>query len=191
MVVAMKCHQAHKNIYLFDELSDKDRRALLKHVEECQQCAELFESVKEMGSITKRAGQVVAEPIDSYRLTNKIMAGVIAESNRPRGWYEVLMSYMERSEVTWAMVAGSIFLISVFVTQFPINGGDSFAKNNNTPSIQKAVILNVSSFKEVLNERNKVSKRSSRANCEDPFTTSVKCIKEKIERLRSINNNGK
>jgi hypothetical protein len=189
MDVTMKCHKAHKNIYLFEELSERDRREVLKHVEECRQCGELFESVREMSLLTKRA-QTPIEPTDSFRLTQKIMAGVVVESKRTRSWFEVFLNFSERSEVTWAMVAGSILLVSVFATQFSISDGDSISQGNR-PIPQKAIILNVSSFKEVLNEKKTSVKTYLTANCEDPISTSIRCVKERIEKLRSINNNGK
>jgi hypothetical protein len=183
----MKCHEAHKNIYLFGELSDKDRRGVLEHVKGCKQCAELFESVNEMSGFAKRASKIQAEPEDSLLLTNKIMAGVFADSNRRRSWFEVIMSYTERPAVTWAFVAGSIFLATLFGTQFSMNESNKYSQAVIVPESKNAVIINAASFHEVLYNRKTLKRGTSAINCDDPFSSTVKCVHEKISKLRHSN----
>jgi len=100
----------------------------------------------------------------------------------------VILSYTERPAVTWAFVAGSIFLVTLFGTQSSMKVDNKYSQAVIVPESKNAVIINAASFHEVLYNRKKLKRGTSAINCDAPFAMTVKCVHEKISRLRHSNN---
>ena len=177
----MKCRDAHKQIHLFTELTNLERDQVVAHINECQECRELFESAQRMNNIVRRAAGVVAEPIDSFKLTNRIMERVRGPHQQSTSVIELVSSSLESKSVKWVLATISLVLISTWAIELmpaPLNSSRYSVLPNKFIG---GTILDRKIFQDELN-KHKESERFKRYNsCKDPFRAAqytIECLKE-------------
>lgn len=139
-------------LYLYDELTSTEKTLADNHLQHCEGCSKLFESLKENQALIQRAAQVQIVTPHAGRLTSNIMTGIAKQNKQSVSWFHnVLFRY--------AMMATSFMLILFFGAE-QLSPAESVYKR--VPEA-RTVTLNSSSFMKVIidqRERKKSDKSS-------------------------------
>jgi hypothetical protein len=90
----MNCKECEEQIYLFDDLDMEEQQRLETHLIGCRTCAQLFQQWKDQSALISTSGSFTMVPVDSNRLTDKIMLNIYSD-NKPSpvsfgGWEYLL-----------------------------------------------------------------------------------------------------
>jgi anti-sigma factor RsiW len=185
----MNCEKAHRQIHLFSELTDQERDQTLQHIDECEHCKALAESMGFMNDVVARIGKVTPEPANSYLLTSKIMREVRASDQKMPNLMERFLSLIELTPVRWTMAAGSAVLILLFALE-QTQSTQTDKVYSIAPLVEtKITILNAKNFQTQLNKYRETKKTIHENDCKDPFKKSqfsIACLREKEARLRNL-----
>ena len=185
----MNCQKAHKDIHLFAELTKDEQTQVLNHIEKCEQCRELNESMRLMNSLVNRAAKVKLEPANHFQLTNRIMLTINEQDHQSINLLDWVLSCIELRQVKLAMAGISVLLIFLFGIELnqPVQGPSPYSSQIATDS--KTSILNARKFQDQLNKYKSSVGQTSMLGCKDPFKVSqynVACLREKIVHLKAL-----
>jgi hypothetical protein len=113
----MNCREAENRIYLFRELSEKEKREVDQHIANCESCRLILQSTQRIDLLLKRANNIRVQPRNPELLTQRIMTSI-----KKREAHQTLLStfiqYVESHFVKYSFAALSIFLVAVFVKEY-------------------------------------------------------------------------
>jgi predicted anti-sigma-YlaC factor YlaD len=137
----MKCNDFEERIYLYAELSEKERKQLETHLQECKNCRELFAFVSTAQRVVAQAANTKPQPIHHGRLTSNIMQAVNQQQSHGFSW-------LNSQFVRYAMVAASLALIVLF-------GAEQMKQTGFTKRmpVARAVVLESASISETFLKR--------------------------------------
>jgi len=174
----MSCQDFETNIYIYSELSQKERDQLDVHLQTCLSCTALFSEVKHVQQMVNQVANEKIIPRHAARLTGDIMSGII-QTARPTLLERISAPLLSR-ESKYALS----FLSSVLLLVFCLQSFDdsSQLKINTNESLTNTVILNAKLFRE--NFSHNKEKRALFADCRSPFQSSqyyMNCAKSKLK----------
>lgn len=140
----MACNQ--QNIFLYDQLTDAEKRAVDMHVATCVACLQLFEQGNAARAVVESAARYRPAPVNAARLTHSIMTAVTRETLAPRSW---VASALDQVYLRYGMAACSVGLLLLFLVeqQYPT------VFPNESPGVGKTVALASPSWQQLKNQR--------------------------------------
>lgn len=138
----MSCSKWQESIYLYDELTDKERRELEDHVQECTACIELLAEVRQTQELVARAATFQPVLRDSERLTQKIMVAV-SPAPHHESWLVTMANHLF---TRYALAACSFVLAGFFVYEQQSTSKRPGSVAAATSTTTTDVILDTSSF---------------------------------------------
>lgn len=137
----MNCVDFEERIYLYSELSEKERKQLHTHLQECKNCRELFALVSTAQRVVAQAANAKPQPGNHGRLTSNIMQAVNQQQRHRFSWLNSVF-------VRYAMVATSLALIVLF-------GAEQMEQTRFTQrmNVAGAVVLESASISETFLKR--------------------------------------
>jgi predicted anti-sigma-YlaC factor YlaD len=138
----MNCEEVEKEIYLYRELTDAERKLVDTHIQTCTACKELFQVVLSTQTLIEKASIIKPELSNHGRLTSNIMQAVAKQQTKSASWINSLF-------LKYVMVAASVALVIAFgVEQLsPVDG-----PYKRMP-VARTVTLNSASFMKAALER--------------------------------------
>ena len=76
----MDCREIEKNLYLYAELTETEKREVDDHLKNCSSCREVWAAIVNSQQKIQNIAAVRAEPENAARLTHKIMSGIQQET---------------------------------------------------------------------------------------------------------------
>lgn len=116
----MNCEKIREDIFLYDELSPLDKRAVDVHVSGCKTCEMVFSDHRRAQSLVHEVAQVQLRPSNSARLTSQVMDAIGKRQRQSSSTGEGRGYRLLRL----AMTTCSIALVIVFVNQHLSSPGD-------------------------------------------------------------------
>jgi hypothetical protein len=174
----MGCKEFEIQIYLYPELSEKERKRIEAHVESCQRCSALFEEVKETQRLIHRMAEEKPVPLHAARLTGSIMSK-IAQPAKPTWLAWISQLLLSRKSKYVLSASSSLLLLVFFIQSFEDSPGIKTDKNE---SLAKSVILNAKLFRD--NFSHNKTKHALFADCRSPFQSNqyyLDCVKSKMK----------
>lgn len=107
----MKCKDFEREIYLYSELSETERRPVDAHIQECVACKELFQFVASANALVTEVSLVTPQVVNHGQLTSNIMQAL---QIRPRN--SSVLSFKSLFAKS-AMVTASLALVTLFVVE--------------------------------------------------------------------------
>lgn len=158
----MNCKEAERRIYLYRELTSREREETEAHMASCPACRELGARVsdeRKMLADLMRAPHVAPDPL---RLTQRIMSRV--EQTRSEKVFVIgpLNFIAVGNTLRYAMAVLSVMLIATFISDYSATPETT---SSFTASEADKSRLNSSSFLEILKEKNKTESSSSVYHC--------------------------
>ncbi|HPM29220.1 MAG TPA: hypothetical protein PLJ60_02695 [Chryseolinea sp.] len=186
----MNCKKAHRQIHLFTELTSEEYDQLLNHINECEACMELAESMKLMTNIVNRISQVEIKPLNSAQLTGDIMSGISKSEFQTFNVLNWILSYLDLRQVRFTMATVSAMLIILLVVEQskPTQFQSQYSSQVTTHSL-KTTILDTQNFQHQLQNYKATEKFKLLNSCRNPFNESrytAACLREKNERFKTI-----
>jgi len=174
----MDCKEFEMNIYLYPELSEKERNQVDAHLHTCQHCSTLFQEVKHAQQLIQQAAEKKPTPLHAARLTGSIMSKIIQPA-KPT-WVERIDQLLlsQRSKYLLS-ISSSLLILAFFFQSFEDSLQTTGAKNE---SMVKSVILNAKLFRD--NFSHHKAKRALFADCRSPFQSNqyyLNCVKSKLK----------
>ena len=140
----MNCREAESHIYLYRELSPREREETEKHVTTCAGCAQLLEAVRAQSNMIRAASQVEPEIPDASRMTRNIMESVHKRERRNRGVFNMIFPMSSANVLRYSMAMVSLLLVVTFVTEY--NTGTQIARPQKAVPVQRNIELNSTRF---------------------------------------------
>lgn len=138
----MKCKDFEREIYLYSELCETERKQVDAHIQECVSCKELFQRVASTNTLVAEVSLVKPEIINHGRLTSNIMQALqIPQKNSSVLSFKSLF-------VKYAMVAASLILVTLFVVE-----QQSGTIPQKTTPVTETVTLNSASLSKAFLDR--------------------------------------
>jgi len=174
----MSCKEFEMKIYLYPELSEKERKQVDAHLQTCQSCSALFQEVKQAQQLIHQVAEIKPIPIHAARLTGSIMSTIMQPAKLT--WHERINDILLSAKSKYVLSFSSSLLILIFFIQsvedFPPT------KMDKNESLTNTVILNAKLFRENFSH-NKV-KHALFADCRSPFQSNqyyLNCVKSKLK----------
>jgi anti-sigma factor RsiW len=171
----MRCEDFEMSIYIYSELSAKEKKRLDSHLETCATCSALFQEVKQVQHLVSGIAEEELIPSNAARLTSGIMSKINAESSRTEPFIARLF-VRARFALT---VLSSVLLITFAVEFFRDSPQTKSIVDDNTNG---SIVLNAKHFRENFS-RGKAT-HALFADCKSPFRSNqyyVECIKSKMK----------
>lgn len=150
----MNCVDFEERIYLHSELSEKERKELDAHLQECKNCRELFAFVSTAQRVVAQAANAKPQPVNHSRLTSNIMQEVNQQQSHRFYWLNSVF-------VRYAMVTTSLALIVLFgAEQMEPNG-----LKKQMPVARTVVLESTSISKAFLKRKQKSENKPSLYAC--------------------------
>jgi hypothetical protein len=135
----MNCQECEKNIWVFAELSLKEKSGVNSHIKTCPDCRRLYEEMQAVSQILKQATPIVPEPKNAAALTNRIMDALPPQN---QSWKNHLLDVLDNVWLQSLLRLASMILIVLFIWE---NLPDSNQLTKHFPR-GKAVVLNSVAF---------------------------------------------
>jgi hypothetical protein len=174
----MSCKEFEIQIYLYPELSEKERRQVDAHLQTCIGCNALFQELKQTQELINQMAEKKPVPVHAARLTGSIMSKIM-EPVKPT-WYEWVNDLLLSKKSKYVLSITSSLLLVVFFAQSLLDS-PQIKMDNNDP-FTNSVILNAKLFRDNFS-RNR-NKRALFADCRSPFQSNRyyrDCVKSKLK----------
>jgi len=136
----MNCKNIEESIFLYKELSLKERALVDKHITGCSSCKELLIQVNHQYQLTSKAAEIPVPTGNSERIKFRIMKGL--EPNQKINLLDRIFLLFEYRWLQSAMGIVSITLIGFFVSEITSASNLAFNKSYKTD----VAILNTQRF---------------------------------------------
>lgn len=140
----MNCRQAERRIYLYTELSVREKEQTNRHISACAQCARLFETVKAQRIMVVRASRLTPELPDVMRMTRSIMESIQERQHRKQGLLSGVFQMRPMEMLRYSMAMISFMLLSAFVAEY--NSATELSRPYKAIPMQPSIELNSASF---------------------------------------------
>ena len=169
----MKCEEAEMNVYLYPELSETERAALNLHLQSCEACSLLFQSLEVHNLKIKQVAAAPENPPHAALLTHKIMEGIQGPEKSHGSWIENLLAH---KSLKYSFACASTVLIVMFCLQayLPDTQPGQHMNSNQT------IIINSSALRMQFSKQKEMQK--TQARCLSPFrsaTVTRECLIQK------------
>jgi anti-sigma factor RsiW len=169
----MKCNDYKKMIYLFNELSESEKKQVQQHIADCPACYEAFDLVQNQNKIIKQAFKRSGGPEINSVLTNRIMHAIEKTTEKP-ALADRIVASIQSHFVRYSFAAVSLLLIASFVAETQlVDQYQVTASVNNIGHAEKTIELNSKLFLE--NYRQNSDNRSAG---ELTRISVLRCIRE-------------
>jgi hypothetical protein len=146
----MRCREFEKRIYIYEELTNAERKLVDNHLHQCEACSKLLEQISNSQTVIKNARLHQPEVQNSHRLTQRIMNAI--DQEKEISFLEVWVTYLDSLFFRYAISALSIFLLSFFIyEQQAIDKPSAMVKISKTEI--HGAILDMSKFHSTYNKR--------------------------------------
>ena len=118
----MNCADINKQIYLYDELTEREQKETNEHLEACESCRRTMEqAIRLQRVITVHQAQI---PVlhNETMMTHRIMSAIAAKQRTRSSVWEGVVFSLKLSPLRYAMVAFSFFLVSMFIIESAYQG---------------------------------------------------------------------
>lgn len=138
----MNCSEFEKRIYLYRELTAKEKEITDKHIAQCESCSALAAQVFQHQELLREINAVKPTIKEPDRLTQRIMNAVKVK-DRSTNHIDAVVSFLNSLFVRYAFSTLSVLLIAFFFAEQ--QAGDQTKAVIKT-EITQGVTLNSSSF---------------------------------------------
>lgn len=172
----MSCQEIERNLYLYAELTETEKREVDNHLTTCSSCREVWAAIVDSQQKIKTVAFIRPEPENAARLTHKIMSGIQQEP-AAHSWMDTVDNLLRKVVVRYSFSGLSLGLVLLFVTQF-YQG--SVQPSGETPMASEATVtLHSVAFKQTYSQF-----KDKYAECRSPFRpaeTYRDCLLSKIK----------
>jgi hypothetical protein len=115
----MKCSDVEKLIYLFDELEERDRTEVQRHIASCLACGELYQRTRIEKDLLRQT--LLTRPFElpnHARLTSNIMAAIHQKGNERSSVFDLAFHFVFSKPVRYGLLTLSLFLGLSFFLQY-------------------------------------------------------------------------
>ncbi len=173
----MDCKDFENDIFLYWEISEKQKEALKLHLESCANCKTLFNEAMQMEQLVKEVSVQKATPANAAKLTSSIMEEI--QLSRAESWVDRINNILQSAFSKIALASASTILLITFSVEF---FNDAPKIKTESPITSGFAILNSKLFKEeTARQRNKTKLF---AECTSPFKPQqylIDCAKSKLK----------
>jgi len=138
----MNCNEFEKRIYLYRELTAKEKEITDKHIAQCESCCALATEVFQQQELIRKMGAIKSTVKDPEWLTQRIMNSVERKDKRT-SYLDSVASFLNSLFVRYAFSVLSVALMAFFYVEQ--HAGDQI-KMVAKVEIMQGTILNTSSF---------------------------------------------
>jgi|GEM_PF-1485803 len=178
----MNCRDFEKNIYVYPELTEKEKAGIDNHIKSCDQCAKLFRDLQQAQFIVKQIAEYEISPPNDARLTSAIMSR-ITQPSEPT-WLDLVTQFFQNQRLRIALSIAS----SVLVFFFLFESSHKFIQpKNDMRETSESVILNATAFRQAASKRRNIQQPF--AGCRSPFKSNqffLECAKTKLLKSKSL-----
>lgn len=142
----MKCRESEKNIYLYNELTARERADTDEHVRTCASCSLLMERVINFQNVMKSHRSHTPPMTNHAQMTRRIMDAfdnAAERRNAPRHWFAFDFNM---NALRYGMAAVSFFLVALFIGQFSMGPDSLNVVKHNPRTSARRTELNLASF---------------------------------------------
>ena len=153
----MNCAQAERKLYLYEELTSRDRAATDRHLATCASCQAEMERINQERVMLKGLRHLSPPVPDHSRITRGIMSHVseTQQAKRRKDFFSFIFSV---TPVRYAMAMLSVFLIVAFAREYNSGKGSQLITRNYQEIPATHAQLNSESFYKTLsNEKDKTT----------------------------------
>lgn len=141
----MNCNRMKEKIYLYNELTSSERKALDEHLNQCDECSTLARQLVYSQRLIKEATRHKPEMTNPNLLTQRIMMAIETEKSRPL--FAFIIDYLDSLFLRYAISAVSVFLISFFVYEQRADDFSSSVSRTARSDIRKGAVLDYGNFR--------------------------------------------
>ena len=143
----MKCSEAEKLIYLFDELEEKDRAEVQRHIASCVVCRELYQRTRIEKDILRQTPLTRPHELPNHaRLTSNIMAAIQRQNTDRVSVLDTIFQSLFSKPVKYGLLTLSLFLGISFFLQYNESARHPVRSYDLSTSMVAKVELNSTSF---------------------------------------------
>jgi hypothetical protein len=108
----MNCKEIEKDIYLYDELTDTEKRSVDSHLQQCEACKKLFEIAQSHQAVIQKLSGYKPQPENYSKITSSIMQAIDVPLNQ-----NILTKFFEGLFVRYTFLTASLVLIIFFLIE--------------------------------------------------------------------------
>jgi len=163
----MKCTDFEKRIYLYDELTTREREQTNEHLKSCESCSHTMRHVTQLRNLVSSHRSHNPLIHDPSLMTRRIMNAIAENQNESPTLWEQVTSFLNLSPMRYAMAAFSIFLVSMFVAESTNRSEILRAQTTHRIGQGPKTVLNLASFHSAFLKTKQAPEQSSTlfANC--------------------------
>ena len=142
----MKCEEIEKRIYLYRELTDREREETDSHLGQCSSCSAVMEHVNAMHRIIASKRDKIQPMNNEAQMTHRIMNAVEKTGDKKINVLEILYQRISLTPLKYGMTALSLFLMMFFLGEYANDGRNLKIVKMYPGSPGKKTELNLASF---------------------------------------------
>lgn len=156
----MKCRDIEKQIYLYNELTEREQKETDEHLKGCESCLRTMkEAILLKSVVTVHQSHSPVMPNQSL-MTHRVMNAIAAKQSKgPRFWEEVVSS-LKVSALRYVMATLSILLVSIFVIESADQGEILQRQETSGAVLGSKTALDLASFHSAFYKKKKTQDRS-------------------------------
>jgi hypothetical protein len=120
----MNCRESEKNIYLYTELTTRERKVIDRHVRDCPACAHVFERTRSIHVILTHQRADIPQISHESVVTRRVMDAVHETRKEKPPLFATFLSRPIIQPIRYAMAALSLWLVAAFIHEYSM-GGDA------------------------------------------------------------------
>lgn len=152
----MNCREAEKHIYLYGELSPREREETDRHIDTCAGCSRLLEAVKTRRHMIIAASQVPPELPDASAMTRSILEAVRVRQRKKQTVFNIILPEPSLKLLRYGMAMVSLLLVVMFVTEY--SAGTQLARPYKVMPVRQNTELNSAAFHAAFVEKKETGK---------------------------------
>ena len=142
----MKCEEIEKRLFLYKELTDRERQETDRHLSQCSSCSAIMEQVNTMHRVIASQRDKIQPMRNAAQMTHRIMDAVKNTGNKKINMWEVLHQRISLAPLRYGMTALSLFLLIFFLGEYANDGRNLRISKIHPGNPAKKTELNLASF---------------------------------------------
>lgn len=142
----MKCQEVERRIYLYQELSDRERKETDMHLTECSACSAIMERVNATHNLIASQRNKIHPMNNEAQMTRRIMNAVEKTGETKMSLWEILLQRIALTPLRHGMAALSFFLLMFFLSEYANDGRNLRIVKMHRGDPGKKTELNLASF---------------------------------------------
>lgn len=142
----MKCEEIEKRLFLYEELTDRERQETDRHLSQCSSCSAIMKQVNAMHRVIASQRDKIQPMNNEAQMTHRIMNAVEKTQEKRVKVWEILNQRISLTPLRYGMTALSFFLLMFFLGEYANDGRNLKIVKMHPGSPGKKTELNLASF---------------------------------------------